>query len=87
VEDTKKAIADGADEIDLVIPYRSFIAGDTEATAHMVSAVSAVIPRPTHLLKVATLSLPPYIPLIFLPFSRLLSDSPILRRSSSKRAS
>ena len=29
VEDTEEAVRDGADEIDLVMPYRAFLAGDT----------------------------------------------------------
>jgi deoxyribose-phosphate aldolase len=41
VAETKEAIADGADEIDLVIPYRDFIAGDEGAVTEMVTAVKA----------------------------------------------
>ncbi|MBO0140953.1 deoxyribose-phosphate aldolase [Agrobacterium sp. Ap1] len=41
VEETKKAVEDGADEIDLVIPYKAFIAGDEEAVTTMVEAVRA----------------------------------------------
>ncbi|WP_337268151.1 deoxyribose-phosphate aldolase [Oryzifoliimicrobium ureilyticus] len=37
--ETREAIADGADEIDLVIPYRDFAAGDEEAVTAMVSAI------------------------------------------------
>ncbi|MEE9313923.1 MAG: deoxyribose-phosphate aldolase [Rhizobiaceae bacterium] len=37
--ETKKALEDGADEIDLVIPYRAFIAGDDDAVKAMVTAV------------------------------------------------
>ncbi|MCT7665376.1 deoxyribose-phosphate aldolase [Shinella kummerowiae] len=44
--ETKQAIADGADEIDLVIPYRDFISGDEGAVTDMVSAVKAVCTPP-----------------------------------------
>ena len=44
--ETKRAIADGADEIDLVIPYRDFIAGDEAAVTDMVSAVKAACTPP-----------------------------------------
>jgi deoxyribose-phosphate aldolase len=46
IAETKQAIADGADEIDLVIPYRDFIAGDEGAVTDMVSAVKTVCPSP-----------------------------------------
>jgi len=39
--EAREAIADGADEIDLVIPYRAFLAGDEQAVADMVTAVRA----------------------------------------------
>jgi deoxyribose-phosphate aldolase len=39
--ETREAIADGADEIDLVIPYRKFIAGSGRAVTDMVAAVRA----------------------------------------------
>ena len=39
VAETKKAIAAGADEIDLVFPYHALIAGDEKIGAEMVSAV------------------------------------------------
>lgn len=44
VEETRAAIRDGADEIDLVIPYRKFLAGDDAAVTDMVSAVRAACP-------------------------------------------
>lgn len=44
VEETGQAIADGADEIDLVIPYRAFLAGDEQAVTGMVEAVRAACP-------------------------------------------
>lgn len=39
VEDTTEAIADGAHEIDLVLPYRAFLAGDIATARAMVAAV------------------------------------------------
>lgn len=47
VAETQQAIADGADEIDLVIPYRKLIAGDENVVAEMVRAVKAVCVSPT----------------------------------------
>ncbi|MGP4692822.1 deoxyribose-phosphate aldolase [Agrobacterium cavarae] len=51
VGETERAIRDGADEIDLVIPYRKFIAGDETSVAEMVAAVRKACPEPV-LLKV-----------------------------------
>lgn len=45
VDETQKAVADGADEIDLVIPYRAFIAGDESVVTEMVEAVRAACPQ------------------------------------------
>ncbi len=39
VTQTERALADGATEIDLVLPYRSFVAGDTAHATSMVRAV------------------------------------------------
>lgn len=39
--ETREAIADGADEIDLVIPYKKFLVGNEEAVTHMVAAIRA----------------------------------------------
>lgn len=39
VGQTERALADGATEIDLVLPHRSFVAGDTDHAAAMVRAV------------------------------------------------
>ncbi|TWB16493.1 deoxyribose-phosphate aldolase [Rhizobium sp. ERR 1071] len=39
--EAREAIADGADEIDLVIPYRTFLAGNEQAVTDMVAAVRA----------------------------------------------
>lgn len=44
VEETGQAIADGADEIDMVIPYHAFMAGDEQAVTDMVEAVRAACP-------------------------------------------
>ncbi len=51
VGETERAIRDGADEIDLVIPYRKFIAGDEASVVEMVAAVRKACPEPI-LLKV-----------------------------------
>lgn len=51
VGETERAVRDGADEIDLVIPYRKFIAGDENAVSEMVAAVRKACPEPV-LLKV-----------------------------------
>ncbi|EFL88436.1 deoxyribose-phosphate aldolase [Ahrensia sp. R2A130] len=42
VTQTAQAIADGANEIDLVLPYRAFADGDHDRAGMMVSAVAAV---------------------------------------------
>lgn len=42
--ETRAAVADGADEIDLVIPYRRLMAGDGDAVAATVAAVRAACP-------------------------------------------
>ncbi len=39
--ETRDAVADGADEIDLVIPYRALAKGDEKAVTDMVTAVKA----------------------------------------------
>lgn len=39
--ETRNAVADGADDIDLVIPYRALAKGDEKAVTDMVSAVKA----------------------------------------------
>jgi len=44
VEETRQAIADGADEIDLVIPYRALLAGNEAAVTEMVATVRAACP-------------------------------------------
>ncbi len=46
VAETVKVIAEGADEIDLVIPYRALMDGDEAAVSTMVETVKAVCPAP-----------------------------------------
>ncbi len=41
-EDTEEALEDGADEIDLVLPYRAFLSGDADTARAMVEAVRDV---------------------------------------------
>lgn len=48
---TRRALADGADDIDVVLPYEAFLAGDEQRARAMVSALSALVERP-HVLKV-----------------------------------
>ncbi|MEB2844967.1 deoxyribose-phosphate aldolase [Rhizobiales bacterium RZME27] len=45
VKETEQAVADGADEIDLVIPYGAFVAGDEAAVTTMVEAVRSACPN------------------------------------------
>lgn len=49
VAETVQAVADGADEIDLVLPYRALLAGDEQAPAAMVKAVREAAPAPVKL--------------------------------------
>lgn len=49
---TEQALADGADEIDLVLPYRAFLDGDLMNASAMIDAVRAVVPADSHRLKV-----------------------------------
>lgn len=42
MHETKQAVADGADEIDLVLPYTALKNGDAETARHMVSTIRAV---------------------------------------------
>lgn len=44
VTDTREALRDGANEIDLVLPYRAFLRGDAAAAAGMVEAVREACP-------------------------------------------
>ena len=49
VSTTERAIVDGADEIDVVLPYRALLAGDEERVVAMLRAVRAAVPAPRHL--------------------------------------
>ena len=49
VEATTAAIADGVDEIDLVLPYRALLAGDEKRVGAMLDAVRAAVTPPRHL--------------------------------------
>jgi deoxyribose-phosphate aldolase len=41
--ETRQAVRDGADEIDLVLPYRSFLAGDVASTAAVLDGVRHLV--------------------------------------------
>jgi len=49
VAETNRAVADGADEIDLVIPWKALIAGDEQPVRDMIRAVRAAAPAPVTL--------------------------------------
>ena len=49
VDETSRAIADGADEIDLVIPWKALIDGDEQAVRTMISRVRAAAASPVRL--------------------------------------
>lgn len=49
VAETRRAVDDGVDEIDLVLPYRSFLAGRIDVAAAMVDAVRAAVAPPRRL--------------------------------------
>jgi deoxyribose-phosphate aldolase len=51
VAEAHEAVSNGADEIDLVMPYKAYLSGDTPAAMAMIEAVKAVLP-PGRLLKV-----------------------------------
>ncbi|WP_420338918.1 deoxyribose-phosphate aldolase [Roseibium sp.] len=46
VAETRQAIADGADEIDLVLPYRTFVEGRKGFAEEQIIQVKAAIPEP-----------------------------------------
>ena len=46
LDETARALAEGADEIDLVLPYRALLAGDLAVARRMVEAVRAAVPPP-----------------------------------------
>ena len=45
VQDASSAIENGADEVDLVLPYRALLRGDFGSAAAMLDAVRVVVPR------------------------------------------
>jgi deoxyribose-phosphate aldolase len=45
IDDTQEALGDGADEIDLVLPYRAFLRGDEALASTMVRDVKSVLPE------------------------------------------
>lgn len=49
VAETRQALADGADEIDLVIPWQGLLNGNEQAVTTMVSAVRETISAPARL--------------------------------------
>jgi len=44
---TRAALRDGADDIDVVLPYRAFLSGDGEHAAMMVEALAELVEPPT----------------------------------------
>jgi deoxyribose-phosphate aldolase len=46
VDTTRAALAAGADDIDLVLPYRAFLAGDTTRAGATVAAIAALVEPP-----------------------------------------
>lgn len=46
VAETRQAVADGADEIDLVMPYRTFVEGRKGFAEEQIIQVNAAIPEP-----------------------------------------
>ena len=53
VAQTRAALADGADEIDVVLPYRAFASGDTATAVGLLDAVRREVPSDgMHVLKV-----------------------------------
>ena len=49
IEETKAALASGADEIDLVFPYRAFLVGDHQTASDQIAAIRALIKSPCKL--------------------------------------
>lgn len=49
VAETRQVIAAGADEVDMVLPYRAFLAGDTVPAEAMLVAVRRAAPAPAKL--------------------------------------
>lgn len=51
IADVEEILTDGAQDIDLVMPYKAFLAGDTQAPAEMIASVNEMLDD-THQLKV-----------------------------------
>ncbi|MEY3341620.1 MAG: deoxyribose-phosphate aldolase [Actinomycetota bacterium] len=49
IDMTRASLADGATEIDLVLPYSSFVRGDTARASECVSTVRGAVPASRHL--------------------------------------
>src|SRR5687768_10170941 len=49
VRETEEVVAAGTDEVDLVLPYRSFLAGRVDVATAMIDAVRSSVPRPGRL--------------------------------------
>ncbi|MFD1695503.1 deoxyribose-phosphate aldolase [Roseibium aestuarii] len=49
IEETRQALDDGADEIDLVMPYKAFLAGRKGFAEEMIIRIRAEIPAPKQL--------------------------------------
>lgn len=48
-DDVEGALRDGADEIDLVLPWRAFLAGDAQDAREMVETIRDLVERPKRL--------------------------------------
>lgn len=46
VDAARVALSDGADDIDLVLPYTAFLAGRVDEAADMVASIAALVDRP-----------------------------------------
>ncbi len=68
VTETRRAIAEGADEIDLVMPYRALAAGRTVEVAQMITEVRAATSSPARLKVILE--------------SGVLADPALIRRAS-----
>lgn len=44
LEEARQGLGNGADELDLVIPYKTFLTGDTRTAATMIARVRALLP-------------------------------------------
>lgn len=49
MHETKAVVADGATEVDLVMPYKALLNGDIESVEHMLSTIRAVTDNRAHL--------------------------------------